>query len=195
MPLLFEGLEAAILPCSLILLIPGAGVALAARQRAAVALIGFGVGALLLSWLRFSDRGGSLGNGLAAVMLAGAVVLLVVPLVRRIRFVAAAGGFIAGAAAATLWQPCVGSEFGQLLTELPQRGLSGLALLAFYMLGLFAPLVVLGAALSLLPSSALRLVRLPMLVAGAGVLVILAMSTAAGLTDDLVGQLVEWSVA
>ena len=192
--LLAEGLESALLACSLIVLVPGAAAAVAARQESSSALVGFGGGLVALSWLRFSDRGGDLATGVVALLLAAAVVLLVVPLVRRLNIVTGLGGVLTGAAAGVLWEPCVGSEFGDLLVSLPDRGASGLGLFAVYLLGVVSPLLVLGALLHLIPNSTLILVRPLMLVIGGGTLAVLAVATAAGYSDDLVGRLVEWSV-
>jgi len=193
-PLLLEGFESAFLPCSLILLIPGAAAAIAARQESNSALSGFVAGSLVFAWLRFSGRGGDLPLGLVALLLAVSVVLLVIPLVRRLNLVSGAGGLLTGIATGVLWEPCVSTEFGALLAELPDRGASGFGLTAVYMAGVLAPVLLLGAVLHLIPSPALILARPVMLFAGAGVLAMLAVATAAGLTDNIIGQLVEWSI-
>ena len=192
--LLIEGVESATLPCSLILLLPGAAVALASRQESTSALAGFGAGSATLAWLRFSDRGGNLSTSLVALLLVGAVVLLIVPLVRRLNVVSGVGGLLAGVAAGVLWVPCVGAEFGQLLAELPDRGPTGVGLFLIYMAGVVTPLLVLGAVLHLIPDTALIFARPLMLLVGAGTLGLLALAAAAGLTDNLIGQLVEWSL-
>ncbi len=193
-PLLLEGLESALLPCSLILLIPGAAAALAARQESRSALVGFATGSIGFAWLRFSDRGGDLSTGVVALLLAAAVVLLAIPVIRRLNVVTGAGGLLAGVAAGVLWEPCVSTEFGHLLADLPTAGASGLGLLVIYMSGVLAPLLVVGAVMHLVPRPALIIARPVMLVLGGGVLAVLAMSTAAGFTDNLIGQLVEWSI-
>ena len=192
--LLFEGFESALLPCSLILLLPGAAAVIAARQESTPAIAGFVVGSLTLGWLRFSDRISDPPSRLVALALAGAIVLLLVPLIRRLDVVSAAGGLLAGAAGASLWVPCVGEHFGTLLGELPDRGASGVGLFALYLFGVLAPLVFLAAAMHLIPEALFLPVRPFMMVIGGTVLGLLAVATAVGLHDDLVSQLVKWSL-
>ena len=193
-PLLVEGFESALLPCSLVLLIPGAAVAVAARQESSSALTGFAFGTVALSWLRFSDRGGDLSTGLVALLLAITVTLLAFPLLRRFDLVSGAGGALAGSAAGVLWVPCVGEEFGLLLGQLPTSGVEGFALFVAYAVGVLAPLAALGAILHLIPNRTLILARPLMLLSGGGVLAALALATAVGLSDELISRLVEWSV-
>lgn len=193
--LLTEGLESAFLPCSYILLLPGAAAGFAARTKeSSWALAGFAAGSLGVAWFRYSDRLGEVGTAVPAIMLAAALTFLAVPLVRRITAVAIAGGSSVGAAAAFLWEPCVGSEFGLLLGELPGAGIGSLAELALYMLGVLAPLIVVGGIMAALPAPLMFAAR-PLLL-GAAVLTLggLAVATALGYHDDLVGQLVQWSI-
>ena len=192
--LLLEGFESALLPCSLILLLPGAAAVIAARQESSPAVIGFVAGALAMGWLRFSNRIEDPPSRGVALAFAAAAVLLLVPLVRRLDVVSAAGGLLAGLASAALWIPCVGEHFGTLLGELPDRGASGLALFAVYLVGVLAPLVLLAAAFHLIPAPLFLPIRPFMMAIGGTVLGLLAIATAMGLDDDLVSQLVEWSL-
>ncbi len=192
--LLAEGFESALLPCSLILLLPGAAVGLTARAAAIPAFTSFGVGVLALSWLRFSDRGGGFSPFFIAVALMVATILLLTPLISRLDVAAIPAGLLAGGAAAELWRPCVGDEYGLLLNELPERGLSGLALQAVYLVGVLSPLIALGALHHLVPDRILvKLEPIWAVVGGAG-LALLSLATAVELHDDLVGKLFEWSV-
>ncbi len=193
--LLAEGFESALLACSLILLVPGAAVGLTARAAAIPAMASFSVGVLGLSWVRFADRGGGYSPLLIAAALMLATILLLVPFISRADLAAIPAGLLAGGAAAELWRPCVGAEYGQLLNELPERGYSGLGLQAVYLLGVLSPLVVLAAAHHLVPDWVLeKLEPIWAVVAGTG-LALLALATAVGLHDDLVSKLFEWSVA
>jgi len=193
--LLTEGLRSAFLPCSFILLIPGLAVGLAARPKeSSWALAGFGVGSLIIAWLRFSDRLGDVGLALPAIALAVSVAFLAIPLVRRIDPVAFAGGFLAGGAAAYLWEPCVGEAFGTLLGELPGGGAASLAKFGFYLIGVLAPLFVVGGVLAAIPNPLMLPVRPFLLGASVFVLAGLALATALGYHDDLVGKLVQWSL-
>jgi hypothetical protein len=193
--LLAEGFESALLACSLILLVPGAAVGLTARAAAVPAILSFAVGVLALSWLRFADRGGDFPPLVVAAGLMVATILLLVPLISRLDLAAIPAGLLAGAAAAELWLPCVGPDFGQLLDELPGRGASGLGLLALYLFGTLSPLVALAAIHHLTPDWVLERLEPIWAVVGGTLLALLAVATAVGLHDDLVGQLFEWSVA
>ena len=123
-----------------------------------------------------------------------ATILLLVPLISRLDLAAVPAGLLAGGAAAELWRPCVGDEYGQLLNELPQRGLSGLALQAVYLVGTLSPLIALGALHHLVPDRILvKLEPIWAVVGGTG-LALLSLATAVELHDDLVGKLFEWSV-
>ena len=192
--LLLEGFESALIPCSFILLIPGLAVAIAARQESTPAAAGFVAAALLVGWLRFSNRLDDPPSAVIALALAGAVVLLLVPLIRRLDIVSGAGGALAGGAASALWLPCVGEEFGTLLGELPGRGGSGLALMSLYLLGVLAPLVLVAAGMHLVPDGLLLPARPFMMAIGGAALGLLALGTAVGLDDEIVSQLVEWSL-
>lgn len=189
-----EGFEAALLTCSLILLIPGAAVALTARAAAIPALASFSVGVLGLSWLRFSDRGGGYSNLMIAAALMLATIALLVPFISRADLAALPAGLLAGGAAAELWRPCVGAEFGLLLNELPGRGISGLGLMFIYLIGTLSPLIVLGAVHHLLPERVLEKMEPAWAVIGGVLLTLLALATALGLHEDLVSKLFEWSV-
>lgn len=192
--LLAEGFESALLACSLILLLPGAAVGLTARDAAIPAMAAFATGALALSWLRFSDRGGDWSPLWIAVALMAGTILLLVPLISRLDLVALPAGALAGAASAELWRPCVGAEYGQLLNELPSRGYSGLGLQALYLVGVLSPLLVLGAAHHLIPDWVRDKVHPVWAVVGGTALTLLSVATAIGLHDELVSKLFEWSL-
>ena len=193
--LLAEGFESALLPCSLILLIPGAAAAFGARESAIPATAAFAAAALAMSWTRFAERGGGFHPAFAAAALLIAAVLLLTPRLIGNDFVALAAGALAGAASAELWRPCVGAEFGSLLNELPGRGTGGLGLHAVYLLGVLSPLVVLGAAHHLIPDRFLERLEPLWAPVGALVLIGLSLTTALGWHEALVGRLFEWSFA
>lgn len=194
MDLLAEGFESALMACSLIILAPGVATALAARRAAIPALAAFSAAVLGASWLRFSDRGGGLEPILIAVVLAAAVAVFAIPRLSRHELSAVGGGILAGGASAELWRPCVGLEFGQVLNSLPGRGVSGFGLMAVYLVGVLSPLLAIGAVHHLVPER-YREAAEPWL-AGIGAIALgaLALATALGLHDDLVGKLFEWSL-
>lgn len=193
--LLVEGFESALLPCSFVALVPGAAVVIASRQESTPAFFGFFVGLIAFSFLRFSGRGGDVSTTVVALALAVAVVLVAIPLVRRLNLVTGAGGLLAGSAAGVLWEPCVSIHFADLLNDLPSRTpILGVVLLAVYVIGVIAPLIALAAMLYLIPNPTLILARPVMLAVGCGTLAIMALATAAGFSDDIIGRLVELSV-
>lgn len=193
--LLLEGFFSASLPCSLILLVPGAGAVLAARGRLIAALGGFSGSATVLAWLRFADRAGDWPVGIAAVALVTATVLFFVPVVVGDKVIAALAGVLTGGAAAELWEPCVGPEFGRLLNELPNHGPAGLGQMAVFMLGVLAPLAGFVAIVKLIPEWMVESVQPVLAVLGGTVLAVMAVATAAGLHDDIVGRLFQWSLS
>ncbi len=192
-PLLAEGFEAAVLPCSLILVVPGAAVGLTARAAAIPAFAAYAIGVLTMSWLRFSDRGGDHPALLVAGALMLATILLLVPLISRLDLAALPAGLLAGGATAELWRPCVGPELGRLLDSLPAEGLGGLGWLSVHLVGVLAPLAVLAALHHLTPDWVLERLEPIWAVAGGLLLALLSVVTAFGLHDDLAGRLLEWS--
>ncbi len=201
MALLFEGFESALMACSLIVILPGLAAVLSAGRSVVPALAAYAVAVAALSWLRFSDRGGGVGPALIALALGLATVLLVGPVLAgrrpstaRVDVPVIGGGFMAGVAAAELWRPCVGFEFGQVVNGLPGRGPSGFALMAVYLAGVLSPLIGVVAIHQLLPDRIRERIEPWSLAIGGTALGLLALATAAGLHDELVGKLFEWSV-
>ena len=163
--LLIEGFGSAWLPCSLVLLLPGAASVLAAEEEAIPSTAGFMVAATGVAWLRFADIGANWPLGVAALALITAVVAYLVPLAplgAGRRMAASGAGVLVGGAAALLWEPCVGPQFGRLLNDLPQQGPLGLAELVVFMVGVLAPVVGFLAITRLtLPSGSWRASRAP----------------------------------
>ena len=193
--LVLEGFSAAWLPCSLVVLVPGGAAALAAGEERVPSLIGFMVSASLVSWLRFADRGGDWPLGVVALALGLATAFYFVPIVVSEPAMATVAGILAGGAAAELWEPCVGPEFGQLLNDLPEQGLGGMASLTLYMIGILAPLVGFGAMLRLVPLWIMESIQGALAVIGGAMLVIRGLATAAGLHDEVISKLFQWSLS
>ncbi|MEM7341281.1 MAG: hypothetical protein AAF467_21680 [Actinomycetota bacterium] len=192
--LLFEGFEAVWLPCSLVLLVPGLAATIGGRAQPVLALAGFAPSMVLASWVRFSERGGDWPTLVIAAVLAVAAIALALPADRIRQVGSVGGGVLAGGAAAALWEPCVGPEFGLLLNTLPDRGADGLALMAVYGLGLLAPLAAAAAVLKLVPEWMLHYGEAAMNVVGAAALGVMAATVAVGLHDEVIGQLFRWSL-
>jgi len=192
--LLAEGFEAAQLPCSLILLVTGIAVGMTARETAIPAIAAFSVAVLVFSWTRFSDRGAGWHALFAAIALIVAVVILFLPPVQRLDWVAVAAGLLVGFAAAELWLPCVGPEFGQLLMDLPNGGLSGMVVLAVYLAAVLSPVVILAGLHHLTPDWILDQAEPIWSIVGGFILTGLAVATALGYHETIIGWLFEWSV-
>lgn len=191
--LVAEGFESALVACSLILLLPGVAVGLTARAAAIPAIAAYSIGVLSLAWLRFSERGGDNPPLLLAAALLLGTILLLVPMIRRLDLAAIPAGLVIGGATAELWLPCGGPQLANLLTELPDRGLSGLGWLAVYLAGTLSPLAVMAAAHHLTPDRVLERIEPTWAVIGGTALALLAVATGAGFSDELVNRLVEWS--
>ncbi len=192
--LLAEGFEAAQLPCTLILLVTGVAVGMTARETAIPAMVSFQLSVLVFSWTRFSDRGAGWHTVISAIALIVAVVILFLPPIPRYDLVAIAAGALVGFAAAELWLPCVGEQFGLLLMDLPERGLSGVVLMAVFLAGALSPVVALAALHHLMPDWILERVEPIWSIAGGFLLAGLALATAIGYHETIVGWLFEWSV-
>ena len=192
--LLAEGFDSAFLPCTLILLIPGLAVALAARETAIPAVASYWLSVVALSSARFGEYAGGWHHAIAAVALALAAIVLLFPPIVQLDWVAVGGGLLAGYASAELWLPCVGPELGDLLMELPTAGASGIVAMAVFLLGALSPLLALAAAHHLTPDWLLEMVEPPLSIAGAIVLGALAVATALGFHDTMIGWLFQWSV-
>lgn len=193
--LLAEGFEAAQLPCTLVLLVTGIAVGLTARETAIPAMLTFGLSVLVFSWTRFSGRGAGWHVIFAAAALLIAVVILFVPPIQRLDWVAIAAGLLVGFAAAELWLPCVGPEFGKLLMDLPEQGLSGMIPMGIYLVGALSPIVALGALHHLIPDWILEQVEPIWSIVGGVILAGLAMATALGYHETIIGWLFNWSVS
>jgi len=193
--LLAEGFEAAQLPCTLVLLVTGIAVGLTARETAIPATVAFGVSVLVFSWTRFSGRGAGWHVIFAAAALLIAVIILFVPPIQRLDWVAVTAGMLVGFAAAELWLPCVGPEFGSLLMNLPERGLSGMIPMGIYLLGALSPIVALAAIHHLIPDWILEQTEPIWSIVGGVILAGLAMATALGYHETIIGWLFNWSVS
>jgi cytochrome c biogenesis protein CcdA len=191
--LLGEALTTALFPCSLVLLVPGLAIAAGSRHRSATATGAFLVGLFASSWLRFSGT-----TDVWPSLVTGSVFLLASLAVstddRWSPALALGGaGAAAGAASGTLWRPCVGTEFGEVLNQSPSSGASGGFSLGVYILGVIAPVIALVALVNAVPApwivrSSKQLKRF-----GSGALALLGIALIAGLEDRVISRLSELS--
>ncbi len=188
-----EGLTSALFPCSLVVAVPGLAIAAGGRASSAPATGAFLAGLFASSWLRFAgvtDVWPSLLTG-AALLLAS----LGVAGAPRWRPTLAVGGAgaAAGAAAGTLWRPCVGTEFGEVLNGMASSGAGGGFDLAVYTVGVTAPVIAFAATVTALPARWLNRASRQLLWGGSTVLAVLGLATVAGLHDRVISRLFELS--
>lgn len=188
-----EGLQTAFFPCSLVLAVPSVAVALGARRYSAAAIGTFMVGLLASSWARFAGFSDVWPAVITGIALLAAALLLAKPVLRSESVSAGAAGLVAGGAAGSLWRPCVGFEFGEVLTAMSQAGPAGFGRLIVYVLGVMAPILALTAIANALPVEWVEKARQPLTIIGAGVLVMLGLAVFAGFDDHIISRLFELS--
>lgn len=189
-------------PCSLVVILPPVCAVLAGRGRRPV-VAGALVGGVVGGWL---FAGGRLVLGDVGIRLSAALVLLAIALIAfasrtrrgtplRRPAVGAVGAVAAGVVAATAvlwWRPCVGAALGRILTDFPDDPAGQALPMAAFVLGLLLPVPVTAILLGLLDRRS-PLVDAAGLV-GAVAASLLALAVLGGAHDDLVSQLVRWTV-
>jgi len=143
--ILAEGIESLKLACSLVLLIPAVGVVLLGRRRVWLVATWIAVVALI-AWLRFTGWWTPWPSGAGHIAVGVALVALVGLAWRQDSLptdiaATATAAFLAG----WTWVPCVGRELGGVLNNARDHPWSELVPTAFYMTGLFVPLIALAA--------------------------------------------------
>ncbi len=184
-----EGLETAFFPCSLVLAVPSVAIALGSRRYSAAGIGTFISGLLISSWLRFAGFADVWPSAITGFALLASAAALIRPLIKTEAISTAAAGLVAGAATGSLWRPCVGFEFGEVLTTMNTSGPAGVLQLTIYVLGVMAPIIALTAVTNALPPAWIERAKRPLLIAGAGVLVILGAAVIAGFDDRVIDRL------
>lgn len=153
----------------------------------------FLLGLLVSSWARFAGFSDVWPAIITGIALLAAALLLSRPILQRESLSASAAGLVAGGAAGSLWRPCVGFEFGEVLTAMSQAGPAGFGRLTVYVIGVMAPILALTAVANALPVEWIERARQPLTIVGAGVLVILGLAVFAGFDDHIISRLFELS--
>ncbi len=195
MELFAEALWAIRLPCTLALLVPGFVPLVGGRRNGPAAVLFYILAAGVVFWLRsvgwfFDQPSGwisvAAGIGIAAVAFG----------MYRLPGAASAmtGGALIGAVSAWLWIPCVGTHLGRLLNRSGDQVWSSLPFYGIYVAGVCALLVVFASLPLALPklSGLLDHKRLPQI--GLGIGFVMAGVVGLGLYEDIVGQLLQWSL-
>jgi cytochrome c biogenesis protein CcdA len=188
-----EALTTALFPCSLVLLVPGLAIATGSRHRSATATGAFLVGLLASSWLRFAGATDVWPSLITGVVFLFASLAVATDDKWSPALALGGAGAAAGAATGTLWRPCVGTEFGEVLNLIPSSGVSGGFGLGVYIAGVMAPVIALAAIVSAIPARWIIRASKHLKRFGSGALALLGIATIAGLEDRVIGRLLELS--
>lgn len=191
--LLTEGIESLRLPCTWVLLIPGAAVMLFGRRRTPLVVSSFIAVALGVVWLRWSGwwfevPSGFIQIGIGLVIMAGAAVAWKFD--RGLTDGLSAG--ITGGAAAWAWIPCVGNDLAGLLNsdwDTTGEKIANFVPTAAFMLGQFLPFILVAAAGVLVPQLAERLEHRGVVTAGAILVGLIGFAFVTQQFDDLASEL------
>lgn len=192
-PAFVEGGTAIGLPCSLVLIVPVLAVALAVPARPLIAVTVAIAGSTAAMWLRAS---GLVSGGLetwGSVVLAVSTIAVLVAwryrewAPRHAVALAIAPGLLAG----WMWQPCVGTELGSILTAVGQRDATSPAWLAAYVVGVTIPAYVV--ALARVAVGDAERPRRVLAVVGTAVGCLLGGLVVLGVDDRIIGWLVRIS--
>ncbi len=193
--LIIEGLGSALLPCSLVLLIPGLAVTVGAGRDRYIAAIAFLVGATLYTWLVASERGGQIPDTSAGIIFAVASLASTPrPSSRRLPKLSLAAGLLTGVAAAGIWVPCTGEALADLQEGLPDRSFDGILDQGLYIFCVLSPIVLTLLGLNALKKRTLAKFLKPAGYIAAGLLMIFALLVITDMHNDIISQLISWSV-
>lgn len=203
-----EGVRSIVQVCHLVILAPVGLTIVVARGRWQ-AVAGAVLGVVVGGWVFVTNRFGSVTDTqlrATASILIVAVVLLGFPRLfdrdhprwmraagDRVRSPVAAFGVSALVAAMVTqwWRPCVGVELGTILTNGPNDPWGQLLPSSAFMIGIAAPLVLIGLAYAAIRPTNEVSTRLGWV--GAGLTIVLAMSVIAGQHGEIVSRLFRWS--
>lgn len=188
--LLTEGIESLRLPCTWVLLIPGAAVVVFGRRRTPLVVSSFAAAALAVVWLRFGGNwfevpSGGIQIGIGAVIMVGAAIAW--KLDRGVSDALSAG--ITGGAAAWAWIPCVGPDLGNLLNSDWSNPFVKLPDTVAFMAGQFLPFILVAAAGVLVPQLSEKLEHRSVVTAGAILVGLIGLAFFTQQFDDLASEL------
>lgn len=195
MDLFAEALWAVRLPCTLALLVPGFVPLVGGRKNAPTAVAFYILAAAVVFWLRsvgwFVDQ----PTGWVAVAAGSGIAAVAIAMYRwSAPAVAIVGGALIGTVSAWLWIPCVGTHLGKLLNRSTDGVWRSLPWFGVYVTGVCAFLVVLAALPFAVPKLTNLLTHAALPKLGLGIGIMLASIVGFGLYEDIVGQLLQWSL-
>ena len=188
--LLFEGTESLRLPCSWVLLIPGAAVAVFGRRRPILTSALFIGAAMLIAWLRFSGWWFAVPSGAVQVVLGLALSASAWMAWRRDSALTDAWvAVVAGTAASWAWIPCVGPHLGEVLNGSRTEPFDHIGGTVAFLTGQFLPLILISAVGVVFPGVADRCRRRGVIAFGAAAVATVGLLFATTLFDDLASEL------
>lgn len=190
MNLLAEGVESLKLACSIVLLLPLVGVALLGRRR--LPLIGVWIAtSVLVAWLRFTTWWPWAVESWPHIVGGVALIGLVIAAWKYDNGVIDTAAVAAASMMTTwTWVPCVGRHLGEILNSARKAPWSQLPPTALYLVGLFIPLILFGAATVAAPSFGAKLDDRPALrTVGLAVLAMVGLLVMTTTFDDVAGEL------
>lgn len=188
--LLLEGVDSLRLPCSWVLLIPGAAITVFGRRRTLLVVTVFSLVAMSIAWLRFAGWWFAVPHGITQVTL-GVIIVAAAAMAWRADTAVfdAVAAATTGLAAAWTWIPCVGPHLGDLLNGARTDPFGHLGGTIAFLTGQFLPFILLAAAGVLAPSLQDRLERRSVITLGAAMLAIVGGLFITTLFDDIASEL------
>lgn len=194
--LLTEGIESLRLPCTWVLLIPGAAVVLFGRRRTPLVVASFIAAATAIVWLRwggnwFEVPSGAVQVAVGLTIMAGAAIAW--KLDSGVTDAVSAG--VTGAAAGWAWIPCVGPELGNLLNSDWSNSFVKIPDVVAFMAGQFLPFVLIAAAGVLAPTLSEKLEHRSVVTVGAIVVGLIGLAFVTQQFDNIASELARQSNA
>lgn len=186
---LAEGVESIGLACSLVLLVPALGAALLGVRRVAL-IVTWIVATIVVAWMRFVGWWDLAAEGLAH-MTTGVVALVIIVAAWRLERLELDLGatILVAAISAWTWVPCVGPELGEILNSARVQPWKQFLGTAAFLVGLYLPLVIVGALMVVAPEIARRIDTPSTRRLGLTVFATIGGLVAVTLFDDLAGEL------
>ncbi len=192
MRLFAEGIFSSLLPCSYSILIPALALVILRKNERIPTLGIFAAATVVSAWIRAAGISDLLADRVwnTAVLVAGLVLSWMV----SHRAAGTAGSVLIGVFAGSTWFPCVGEQLGEVLGRAPDEPLSGLALLAVYLVGVMLPIVAVVTLVAYVPAVRRRADGRWAAVAARAVLGAMGVLVLSGQYPVLLSTLARWSV-
>ena len=191
-----EGVESISLPCTLIILLPLVALLFAAKAHRLFTVIAYLTATSVMMWARAGRLWDIESTGAVTLVITAAIVGSFALVVTRAEIRpgrVALAGLLAGGIAGWLWEPCVGTQFGEILNNAETDRLSTLALMHIYVAGTLLPAVLFAVVPHAAPTTKRLLHHRHLRSVGVTLGLVYASTVAIGRYDDLVAELVRIS--